>query len=187
MSETELERLRAENAALQEQIADLQARLDAETRLREVLRATGACYLETRDVMTPDPEVARLGDSLRTLLTRFAEGGFRRLPVLDAKDNLVGIVTDRDVRLAINSPLVLHERWQDEVLLDQVQVDVCMTPDPITVSPDTPVYEVARVMRTRKIGGLPVTDDSDRLVGIVTETDLLRAFENILTAAAEMG
>jgi len=60
-----------------------------------------------------------------------------------------------------------------------------MTPDPITVRPETPVYEAARLMRTRKIGGPPVLDDAGTLVGIVTETDLLRAFEEALTAAAQ--
>lgn len=136
-----------------------------------------------RDVMTPDPRVVHLGDSLRRVLQTLQEGGFRRLPVLDEAGRLVGIVTDRDVRLAINSPLVLRERWQDEVLLDQVTVDVCMTPDPITVRPETPLLEVARLLRARKIGGLPVLDEAGRLVGIVTETDLLRALENLLEQA----
>jgi len=129
--------------------------------------------------------VLHLGDNLRAAVEHFRRGNYCCLPALDSDGRLVGIVTDRDVRQALNSPFVLHERRQDERLLNQVLVEVCMTPDPITVRPETPVYEAARLMRTRKIGGLPVLDDAGTLVGIVTETDLLRAFEEALTAAAQ--
>ncbi len=141
--------------------------------------------LTARDVMVADVQVARLGDSLQDCLERLQSGGFRRMPVLDADDRLVGIITDRDIRLATNSPFVMHERWQDEMVMAQVQVDVCMTPDPVTAGPDTPVYELARLMRTRKIGGLPIVE-GERLVGIVTEADLLRTFEDLLRQAAEL-
>ncbi|GAB4574231.1 MAG: hypothetical protein Kow0077_19740 [Anaerolineae bacterium] len=182
--QAEIEHLWAENTRLQEELALLKARQDAEIRIRAVLRNMNACYLQVGDIMTPNPDVARLGDNLRSLVERFDQGRYRRLPVLDEHDRLVGIVTDRDVRLALNSPLVLHERWQDEMLMDQILVDLCMTPDPITARPDMPVHEAARIMRERKIGGLPVLDDGDRLIGIITETDLLRAFEDALRAAA---
>ncbi|MBN2469378.1 MAG: CBS domain-containing protein [Anaerolineae bacterium] len=189
MTERELqaenERLWVENARLHEELALYQAREQAEVRIRAALRSRNACHLQVSDIMTPAPRVAHLGDSLRSLLAAFREGGFRRLPVLDESEQLVGIVTDRDVRLAVNSPLVLHERWQDEMLLDHIRVDVCMTPDPITTRPDTPVFEVAQLMRERKIGGLPVLDDAGALTGIITETDLLRAFEDALRAAGD--
>lgn len=179
------EQLLAENAALAERVETLENQLAIEARARRVLKTSAVCCLTATQVMTPDPGVAHLGDSLQTVLMRFAEGGFRRLPVLDESGALVGIITDRDVRLAINSPLVMHERWQDETLLEQTQVDVCMTPDPIFAAPETPVYELARVMRTRKIGGLPILEDGEQLVGIVTETDLLKALETLLRAVAE--
>ena len=188
MSERELlaenENLWAENARLQEELELLKSRERAEIRIRAALRNMNACHLQVGDIMTSRPRVAHLGDNLRSLLAGFREGKFRSLPVLDADDRLVGIVTDRDVRLAMNSPLVMHERWQDEMLLDQIVVDLCMTPNPITVRPETPVFEVAQIMRERKIGGLPVLDDAEALIGIITETDLLRAFEDTLRAAA---
>ncbi len=184
--EAEIERLWMENARLQETLEALRARRDAEARIRAVLRRRDACALVVADVMTANPDVLHLGDNLRAAVERFRRGHYRRLPVLDASERLVGIITDRDIRQALNSPFVLHERWQDEMLLNQVLVDVCMTPDPIAVRPETPLYEAARLMRTRKIGGLPVLDDADRLIGIVTETDLLRAFEEALTAAAQL-
>ncbi len=91
----------------------------------------------------------------------------------------MGIVTDRDIRLAANSPIILRERWQDEFLLDHVKVEACMTPDPITITPDSSVEEAARLMRGRKVGGLPVVQDSE-LVGIITETDILNHFIELL-------
>jgi acetoin utilization protein AcuB len=83
------------------------------------------------------------------------------------------------VREALNSPIILRERWQDEELMDNALVEACMTPNPITVKPTTPVIEAARLMRDRKVGGLPVMED-DQLVGIVTETDLLDALIELL-------
>lgn len=183
--QAEITQLLAENRRLQAMVDDLIAEVDAVSRVRVVLRETGQCHLCVRDIMTPHPQTVRTTDSLRTVLERFREGGFRRLPVLDDAGRLVGIVTDRDLRLAFNSPLVMHERWQDEMLLDKVTVDVCMTPDPITTTPETPVFQVARTLREKKIGGLPVLDEANRLVGIISEIDLLRAFEDALTAAAE--
>ncbi len=174
-----IERLQAEKAALAARVAALEARLDDAC---QDVRAMGS--LTARDVMVTDVQVARPGDTLRDLLARLRQGRFRRLPVVDADGRLVGIVTDRDVRLAANSPYVMRERQEDERLLAGVQVDVIMTPDPVTASPETPLHELARVMRTRKIGGLPIVDDDRRLVGIVTETDLLRKFEELLEAAA---
>ncbi len=97
--------------------------------------------------------------------------GCRRLPVVEA-GKLVGIISNIDLRRATNSPLVLRERWYDEFLLDHITVRGCMTPDPVTVTSQTPLVAAAKLMRDRKIGGLPVLDDG-RLVGIVTETDLL--------------
>ena len=122
-------------------------------------------------VMTREPAVVAPNDPIRAAIERMRERGCRRLPVVE-DGKVVGIVSDRDLRRATNSPLVLRERWYDEFMLDHVQVRACMTANPVTVSPATPIVEAAKLMRDKKFGGLPVVADG-RLVGIVTETDLL--------------
>jgi len=103
----------------------------------------------------------------------------RCLPVLDDGGRVCGIITDRDVRLAVNSPVIMRERWQDDVLLEHTQVGLCMTPDPVCAAPDTPLADAVDLMIARQISGLPVLD-GERLVGIVTVTDCLRALARLL-------
>ncbi len=124
-----------------------------------------------QEVMTRDPVCVAPGDSIRVAIERMQERKCRRLPVME-QDRLVGIVSDRDLRRATNSPLVLRERWYDEFMLDRIPVRACMSEKPTTVTTHTPIAEAAKIMRDRKIGGLPVVEN-DHLVGIVTETDLL--------------
>jgi acetoin utilization protein AcuB len=123
----------------------------------------------TQEVITVTPS-----SSIGTAIELMREHGFRRLPVVE-DGKLIGIVTDRDLRQATNSPLVLRERWYSEFLLDAIKVRSCMTPHPITVDPSAPVLEAVRLLRQHKIGGLPVVDaeDNNRVVGMVTITDLL--------------
>lgn len=123
------------------------------------------------DIMTANPTTVTPRNAIRTAINLMREGGFRRLPVVD-RGRLVGIITDRDLRRAANSPFVVREQWYDNFILDHIEVGSCMTPNPLTVEPSTSIVEATRLMRNHKIGGLPVVADG-QLVGIVTETDLL--------------
>lgn len=123
------------------------------------------------DIMTRNLVTVGPGDVLRLAVDRMHARNCRRLPVLD-DDRLVGMITDRDVRLALNSPFVLRERQQDQEVLDRVIVAECMTPDPVSLPPDASVLDAARLMRDRKFGGVPLVDGG-QLVGIVTVTDVL--------------
>jgi acetoin utilization protein AcuB len=136
--------------------------------------------MRVRDVMTPNPITVGSHESLRMAQERMVTHRCRRLPVLNEQDVLVGILTDRDVRLAVNSPLILRERWQDEQLLAQTQVAACMTPDPICVKPDTLLRDALDILLDHRISGLPVVD-GDQLVGVLTVTDLLRALQQLLS------
>lgn len=93
---------------------------------------------------------------------------------------LVGIVTDRDIRLNMPSPATSLSVWEVNYLLARLTVREVMTTSVIVVEPDRHAHEAASLLLAEKIGALPVVD-GDRLVGIVTETDFLRAFvENAL-------
>ena len=126
-----------------------------------------------KDFMTPDPIVLVPNDTLRRARQLMEEQHLRRFPVLE-EGKLVGIVTDRDVRSAGVSSAVMQERRYVEYLLDRIQVGGIMTPHPITVNPETPLLEAASLILENKIGGLPVVD-GEELVGMITETDLIKA------------
>ncbi len=127
------------------------------------------------DVMTAKPVTIGPDDTLRTAIMRMKENECRRLPVVNQQGMLIGIITDRDTRLALHSPYVLHERWQDEALLDNITVRLCMTPTPITVEPNTDIADAVSLMLRHHIGGLPVLL-GETLVGIITTTDVMTAF-----------
>lgn len=99
----------------------------------------------------------------------------RHLPVRDPGGELLGMITDRDIRLNLPSQATSLSVWEINHLLAKLSVDEVMTQVVITVGPDIPAREAARLMIERQIGALPVVDGGI-LIGIVTETDLLRAF-----------
>jgi len=100
----------------------------------------------------------------------------RHLLVTDGP-TLVGIVTDRDIRLNLPSPATSLSVWEINYLLARMTVDSVMSKDVVTTESDREAWEAAQVLLDRKIGALPVVDRG-QLVGIITETDLLRAFVN---------
>ncbi len=134
-----------------------------------------------RDVMTRNPITIRLDESLQTAQARMADANCRSLPVLDDTGRVCGVITDRDVRLAVHSSLVMRERWQDDMLLSHTEVSACMTPDPICIAPDAPLQDAIQVMLAHKFSGMPVVEQ-DHLVGVITVTDLLRTLVRLLAS-----
>lgn len=130
------------------------------------------------DIMTENPITIQAEKSLRTALQLMDENHVKHLPVISRQGHLVGILSDRDCRHALNSPFIMRERWQDENLAVRVKIRNVMTPAPIAVEPDTSAEEVARLMLNHRIGCLPVMR-VETLVGIVTRSDVLVAFMNI--------
>jgi CBS domain-containing protein len=125
-----------------------------------------------RDIMTAkpitvDPETPMLDARQRMLGERI-----RHLVVLDDA-RVVGIVTDRDIRLNLPSPATSLSVWEINYLLARVTVGGVMTTSVIVIDPDRSIAEAARIMMDHKIGALPVVEDG-RLVGIVTESDFVR-------------
>ena len=111
----------------------------------------------------------------------------RRLPVVDA-GQLIGILTLGDIREASPSDATSLSIFELNYLLAELTVDRIMTKDPITVTPATRLSEAAKLMLQHKIGGLPVLE-GHKLVGIITESDIFRAYvrlaegQNTLEAA----
>lgn len=132
-----------------------------------------------RDRMTVKPIVVSPDLSVPDALALMREKKVRRLPVLDAQGHLVGIVSDKDLLYASPSPSTSLSVWEINSLLGKLKIEKIMSRKVVTVTGDTPIEEAARIMAERKIGGLPVVEGG-KLVGIVTETDLFRAFVNVL-------
>jgi len=99
---------------------------------------------------------------------------FRHVLIADGP-KLLGIVTDRDIRLNLPSPATSLSVWEINYLLARLTVASVMTKSLVTVSPRQDTREAALLMLDHKIGALPVVDGG-HLVGIITETDLLRAY-----------
>jgi len=104
------------------------------------------------------------------------ERRFRRLPVVDKKGRLVGIVSERDLMYASPSSATSLSIWEVHYLLARLHVNEIMTTDVITTTPETPIEDAARLMVTHKIGGLPVVDECREVVGVITETDIFQTF-----------
>ena len=126
-----------------------------------------------KERMKRDPVTVKKGDSFRYALKLIRKEGIRHLPVLDGKQ-LVGIITDRDLRQAAPSPATTLEVHELNYLLERLSVETIMTRSVITVTPETDLLEAAKLLMAHKIGCLPVVEQGE-LLGIITEGDLLRA------------
>jgi acetoin utilization protein AcuB len=133
--------------------------------------------------MKRDPVTVAPQDSFRHAMTLIRQKGIRHLPVVEG-DRLVGIVTDRDIRQASPSPATSLEIHELHYLLEKVKIREIMTKKVHSVAPDTPIEEAARLMLQHRIGGLPVLR-AGGLVGIITETDILAAFVDVMGVQQE--
>lgn len=134
--------------------------------------------MNVSDIMTAKPVTINQNATLRQALEAMERIGCHHLPVTGYDGHLVGVLSDRDCRTALNSPYILRERWQDDELADKLLVRAMMTPAPIIIEPDMPAEEAARMMLKHHIGCLPVMR-SETLIGIVTTSDILIAFMNM--------
>ena len=125
--------------------------------------------------MKRNPVFVDEGDSMKRAMELLKEHEIRHLPVLKDGEKLVGILSERDIKQASPSPATALEIREIFYLLDKVKVKQIMTRRPYTVSSTTPIEEAALIIREKKIGCLPVVDEG-RLVGILTETDIIDAF-----------
>ncbi len=135
-----------------------------------------------RDRMTSPAVTITPNTPFQEALKLMHERKFRRLPVVDQKGALVGIVSERDLLYASPSPATSLSVWELNYLLAQLTVKEIMTSEVVTTTEDTPIEEAARTMVARKIGGLPVVDERNHVIGVITETDIFKAFVEMMGA-----
>lgn len=122
-----------------------------------------------KDVITADRRMGML-DAHKLM----RDHNIRRLPVVKGKDQLVGIITRSDIRKAEPSGATTLNVWEMNYLLAKLQIHEIMTKDVITCHVDDTIKLVATKMQENKIGALPVVDSDNRVVGIITESDIFR-------------
>ena len=135
-----------------------------------------------RERMTRNPVLCSPDLPVNDAFDLMKKERIRRLPVVDKNGKLVGIVSDKDLLRVSPSPATTLSAYEIPYLLSKVKAGDVMTKQVITVSEDTPIEDAARIMVDNKIGGLPVVDENDIVVGIITETDIFKTFLELIGA-----
>jgi acetoin utilization protein AcuB len=130
---------------------------------------------KVKERMSNNPVTVKPHDALKDAIWKMEHGHFRHLPVVDEKEKLIGMLTDRDVRLILPS-LAFVGKDDAAVQLWSMAVQQAAVFDPIRVNSETTLKEAADLMLRWHIGGLPVVDDQEKVVGVITYTDILREF-----------
>jgi acetoin utilization protein AcuB len=134
--------------------------------------------MRIRDVMTKTPITVSSETLVIDAQKLMEEKGIRRLPVVD-KDKLVGIVTKHDLLKASPSPATSLSIYELNYLLSKMKVKEIMKKNPVTLTSDTPFEEAIKIGQEKKIGSFPVVENG-KLVGIATESDIIRFVSRIL-------
>lgn len=123
----------------------------------------------TKEVITVSPEM-----SVKEAFGLMKSMGIRHLPVV-RDGRLKGIVTDRDLRRPKLSEV--FKSWDELYRInDDIQVEDIMASPVVTIVEEDSIQEAARIMVQKRIGALPVVDSKEKMTGIITESDVLRAF-----------
>lgn len=128
----------------------------------------------TKDVITVDPEA-----SMMRAAKLMKEKNIRRLPVVDDRGKLVGILSDRDVKEASPSKTTTLDVHELYYLLSEIKVKNIMTSNPLTIKDTDTVVKCAAIMHDKKVSGLPVLNDSGDMVGIMTQNEVYRVLLSI--------
>ncbi len=127
-------------------------------------------------VITITPQ-ASLDDAANLMATERVS----RLPVVDKRGKLVGIISEKQILSYSPSKATLLDTYEIQGAMSRITVEKVMTREVITIAADTPIEEAARIMADHEISGIPVLS-GDSLVGMIAETDLFKAFLEVLGA-----
>ena len=134
--------------------------------------------MKAREWMTYDPKTVNDDDLLKTAVTLVVENRIRHLPVVRG-DSLVGIISDRDLKRAMPSVVAGATPEEYQAFMEETSIEQMMTANPITCAPDEDLVDLVRQFCQHKVGAIPVVE-GERVVGIVTQTDMMRAFLAVL-------
>lgn len=133
-----------------------------------------------REFMTSPVTSLSPSSSLLDAALLLRSSAIRHIPIVD-EGRLVGIITDRDVQRHTPSLLAPVPVDDYNALFENTPISRLMTREPVHVSADMPLHEAADLLRSRKLGCLPVVDNQ-KLVGIITKADMLTALLHLLEA-----
>jgi CBS domain-containing protein len=154
---------------------------DCAKRKEDPMAITGAVekyhWMKVVDIMTKDPLTVIPSETIAQADELMAVNKIRQLPVVKGHE-LIGIITDRDIRSFLSGWLISAPEAREKAL--HTKIGDVMTRDPLTLSPDDELREAVELLINEKIGGIPVVDEAEGIVGIVTYVDVLRCFLNRL-------
>lgn len=125
------------------------------------------------DLMTNDPLTVTVAETVGKAHELMAENNIRQIPVVNGRE-LVGIVTDRDVRAFLSDALLGKPEVRDRAL--KTAVGDIMTTEPLFITPDDDLKDAVEMLIEQKFGAIPVVDEAEGLVGIVSYVDVLRSY-----------
>lgn len=134
-----------------------------------------------KDRMTLDPVTVSPDTSVSEALNLMRQHKVRRMPVVDKRGHLVGIVAEKDLLYASPSPATSLNVYEIGYLLSKLKVKEIMAQNVVTVTEDEPLEDAARVMVDNTVGGLPVVRGKE-VVGIITETDIFKVMMEMMGA-----
>jgi CBS domain-containing protein len=127
-----------------------------------------------RMLMTHAPATATADDSLFDAAARMASRGIRHLPVIDGDRHVIGVLSDGDVRTAVGDSSRPLRAGDAVVRVSSLRVADAMSRDAFVVRQDAPFAEVVKVFTDQRVGAVPVVDDQDHLVGIISYIDVFK-------------
>ena len=132
--------------------------------------------------MTKHPVTVTPDTSIDRVISLMKKNHIHRMPVVE-NGQLVGFFSDRDIVRVMPSPATTLSRFEEKSLLGKITVREIMKTNVISVSDEATIEEAALIMYNNKIGGLPVTSSVGALVGVITGTDILKTFVDVMGLA----
>ena len=140
--------------------------------------------MKVKDLMRTNVVSLHVGDTLGVAEDIMNMGRIRHLPVLDEQNRVVGLVSQRDLFRASVSSVLRFNRDKEHEWMSSIRVQDVMTKEVVTADADAGIVEVVDKFVSDQIGCLPVTDQEGTLCGLLTETDCLRCFRDLLKMGA---